>query len=357
MQLNIYKDAATKYHVEDLAGALIPGSRLSNILKELESGRSISNFTQEFLRNKGLFALLNYARNEINFNEFLRAAQPEQSARRMIAEERALKEQAEHNMQKEALLARMKLTQERMAAEKRAFDSDPKNIARAKQFKLREKYNLSLFIDKEDFPKLIDILRNIDKGIRMTEDELIWLLKNGNKNFKTYFTKELREGYHKNEAHFFESEFEKEKNPWSAVNASKHYRKCNKATKAVSLLSTIKVEGIKDRRLKSAIYTTHGGAKKDLEEWDEALSFGEQAHLMNPKSFHPCTLLGAVNIQTGRVEIGLDWYRKAVELGYDKESMDDELRGIFSHLEISKQRELRDHLLKIDYERYDWATD
>jgi hypothetical protein len=308
------------------------------------------------LFKNGLFALLRYAKNETSFAEFLRAAEPEQSARRRFAKERALEEQAEQNLQQEALQARMKLTQERMTAEKRAFDKNPKNKARAKQFELREKYNLSLFIDKDDYPKLMDILRRVDKGVRLPEDDFIWLWKNGNENYRTYFTKELRERYHRNEAEFYAGEFENDKNPWSAVNASKHYRKCNNAQKAVFLLSKINVPGIKDNRLKSAIYTTSGGAKRDLMEWDEALSLGEQAHLLNPKSFHPCTLLGAVNIQKGNVQLGLDWYRKAEELGYDRESIDDELRGIFNHLEISIQRELKEHLLNIDDERYDWTN-
>lgn len=356
MHSDIYKDTAIKYHVEDLPGALIPGSRLSNILKELENGRSISNYAHDFLFKNGLYALLRYTKNESNFAEFLRAAEPEQSARRRIAKERALEKQAEQNMQKEALQARMKLTQERMAAEKRAFDKNPKNKARAKQFELREKYNLSLFIDKDDYPKLMDILRRADKGVRLPEDEFIWLWKNGNENYRTYFTIELRERYHRNEAEFYAGEFGNDKNPWSAVNASKHYRKCSNAQKAVSLLSKINVPEIKDNRLKSAIYTTSGGAKRDLREWDEALKLGEKAHLLNSKSFHPCTLLGAVNIQNGNVQLGLEWYRKAEELGYDRKSIDDELRGIFNHLEISIQRELKEHLLNIDYERYDWTN-
>ncbi|MBB5347585.1 hypothetical protein JWG42_13140 [Desulfoprunum benzoelyticum] len=357
MHSDIYKDIAIKYHVEDLAGALIPGSRLSNILKELENGRSISNYAHDFLFKNALYALLRYTKNETNFAEFLKSAEPEQSARKRDAKERFLKEQSEQNLQREALQARMKVTQERIAAEKRSFDKSPKNKAKAKQFELRDKYNLSLFIDKDDYPKLMDILRTVDKGVRLPEEDFIWLWKNGNNNYRTYFTIELRERYHKNEAKFYAIEFENDKNPWSAVNASKHFRKCNSANKAVSLLSSIDVSRIKDKRLKSAIYTTYGGAKRDLMEWAEALSLGEQAHLLNPKSFHPCTLLGAVNIQTGNVGSGLEWYRKAEELGYNQEAIDDELRGIFNHLEISIQRELKEHLLNIDYERYDWTND
>ena len=62
---------------EDLAGALIHGSRLSNILQRLELGEgSISVLAQEFLRKEGLSALLRYAKNEYTFDEFLIVSEP-----------------------------------------------------------------------------------------------------------------------------------------------------------------------------------------------------------------------------------------------------------------------------------------
>lgn len=346
MYLDNYNELATKYRVEDLAGALIPGSRLSSILKHLELGEeSISNIAQEFLQSKGLSALLNYAKKEFTFAEFVRAAEKEQCERRLlaqtkgrIAEAEALREQAEQKLKEEAMQARLRQLQKRKAV-------------KTKQFKLREKYDLSFFIEKGDFPKLMNILRQVDNGSRLSEEEIVWLSTDGNE----YFTQKLRERFHKSEAEFHAGEFKKTKDTWSAVNASSHYRKCNESNTADSILNTIDVSVLKDLKLKSALCTTHGGVKRDLKKYNAAIGLGEQAHLFRPQDFRPCTLLGAVNMEIGHYDLGQSWYGKAVKRGYSEKSVDDELRSIFNCAEKSKQETLGNHLLKIDPVRYSWV--
>jgi len=197
----------------------------------------------------------------------------------------------------------------------------------------------------------MNILRKVENRVRLFEDEVVWLLTEG----EEYFTTELKKGFHQNEADFHAGEFKKSKDPWSAVNASSHYRKCKESKTADSMLSTIDIAGLKNRKLKSALCTTHGGVKRDIKEYDEALSLGEQAHLLTPKDFRPCTLLGAVNIEIGHFDLGHSWYGKAVKRGYSEKSMDDELRSIFKRAEKSKQEALRNDLLKRDSVRYRWA--
>jgi hypothetical protein len=344
-------DVAIKYRVEDLRGASIPGSRMTKILEQLESGQLLSNFTLEFLRPRGFLALYRFAQKEISFTDYLKAAEPEKSERCSAAEIKARKEEADQKVKREALQASAKREFERAAAKKRAYDNDPKNIARAKQNELRERYDLSYFIEQSDFPKIMNILRRVDNGIRLSEKEIVWLTTKG----REYYTIELREGYHWNEAEFYTGEFKKSKDPWSAVNASSHYRKCGRARTADSLLTTIGISKLKNARLKSALCTTHGGVKRDLRKYDDALNLGEQAHLFTPKDFRPCTLLGAVNIEIGHYDLGQSWYRKAVERGASEKSVDDDLRSIFMRAEKSKQEELRDHLLDIDPARYSWV--
>lgn len=344
-------EVAVKYQVEDLHGASIPGSRMTKILEQLESGQLLSNFTLEYLRQKGFHTLYCYAQKEISFADYLKAAENEKYERCSAAEIKALREEAEQKRKREALQARMRREQELAAAKKRAFDNDPKNIAKAKQNELRAKYDLSYFIEKNYFPKIMDILRRVDSGIRLSEEDIVWLTTKG----REYYTIELREGYHWNEAEFYSGEFKKRKDPWSAVNASSHYRKCGRAKTADSMLSTIGVTQLKNPKLKSALCTTHGGVKRDLRKYEDALRMGDQAHLLTPKDFRPCTLLGAVNIEVGNYDLGQSWYKKAVERGASEKSVDDDLRSIFMRAEKAKQEELRDHLLKIDPVRYSWV--
>lgn len=352
MHLDKYKKTAIKYYVDDLAGALIPGSRLSNLLNELELTKQISDNTKDFLHKKGLLALLSYSKSDITFSAFSKAAEIEQSVRRQIAEVLSLKKQAEA----EARVAELMRAQEQEAAKRRAFEKDPRTIAKAKQFKLREKYGLSCFIERTNFAKLMDILRRVDNGVRLSEEEVFWLSTEKDRLDTGYFTEELKERFHENEALFYRAEFEKSKKPWFAVNASSHYRKCKQPKTAESILCKIDVHSLKDLKLKSALCTTLGGVKRDLYQSDEALSLGKQAHDFTPQDFRPCTLIGAVYIEIGHYDLGQSWYKKAVDRGYSEKSVDNELRGIFMRAEKSKQEAIRAHFLSIDSKRFSWMN-
>jgi len=360
-----YAVMAGKYCVEDQGAALLPGTRITNILGLLESGLPISNIRLEYLRGKGLWALLQYARKEVGFAEFLKAAKSEQSARCLLKateiEQEKTKEklrEAEWRAKEAAMFDSIKRGRERVRAEKRAFDADPENIAKSKQLKLRGKYGFSQFVDKNHYPQLMDIVRRIDQGERLSKNEVAWLMTTGNKtdnSYKNYYTEELREGYHQNEAEFHANEFKKKKDPWLAVNASGHYRKGNRAAIADLMLSGIDVGRVKNLKLKSALCTTHGGVKRDLNKKEDALALGEQAHSLTPQDYRPCTLLGAVNIEMGHYELGHSWYAKAVDRGYTEEGVDAELRGIFMRADESEREKLREYLLEIDLYRYNWA--
>ena len=121
------------------------------------------------------------------------------------------------------------------------------------------------------------------------------------------------------------------------------------------MLKTIDVSVLKNTKLKSALFTTYGGVKRDLGEKYEALNLGEQAHLLTPQDFRPCTLIGAVNMEIGHFDLGHSWFLKAIKRGYTENSMDDELRSIFMRTEKSKKEALRKYLLKKNPVRYSWA--
>jgi len=345
MNLNNYKKIAVKYCVEDLPGSLLPGTPLSNVIKNLEvNEKPLSNIALSFLKRKGLLGLLQYAKKEVTFNEFLKIAREEQANRQIEhahllaeAEAKALKEQAEQKLKNEAIQARLR----------------QRSKAKAKQSRLKQKYGLDYFVERSCYPKLMHILRKVENRIRLTENDIIWL----NTEAEEYFTQELRESFHKNEAQFYKDKFKKDQNPWSAVSASSHYRKCREPENADSILSTIDVSKFKNKKIKSAISTTHAGVNRDLQKWDKALSLGEYAHQLTPKDFRPCTLLGAVHMETGNLTIGQSWYKKAIERGYSEESMDNELKTIFRRSDKTKKQALREHLLEIDPYRYSWVND
>lgn len=356
MSIQEYQNRARQYFVDDIESALLPCTPLSNTLKILEAkDKTVSGMLIKFLQRKQLLALLAYAKKECSFAEYLDLAKQEQTARISFIRAEAKRKA---KLQAEAQL-KMRLASDarRRAAEKkqREYDSDPRNIAKAKQIALRdalrEKYDLEHFIERYDFPRLMKILQKVDKGTRLTEKEVVWLNIDG----KEYFTKPLKIAFHCVEAEFYAGEFKKKKDPWLAVNASSHYRKCGKSITADQLLSTIKVKQLKNIKLKSAIYTTHGGVKRDLKNSQDALTLGEMAHKLTKKDFRPCTLLGAVNMENGAYDLGQAWYAKAIENGFSEKAMDSELRSIYLRLTKSEKASLRSHLHSIDSSRYRWA--
>lgn len=111
---------------------------------------------------------------------------------------------------------------------------------------------------------------------------------------------------------------------------------------------------LKTKKVKSAFRTTFGGVKRDLKEFDKALSFGNQAHIITPNNFRPCTLLGAVNMELGKYEEGQSWYEKARKLGAPQKLIDDDLRSILMGSDKSKRKDLAKFLYKNDPDRYSW---
>jgi hypothetical protein len=351
-------ELARKYFVEDLPVATTPGTRFHSVLEDINQGKPLPEKALLFLQEKGIFALQQLAQNEISYEAFSKMAASEQHNRKRVADaeiQNAETEQLkkiEQDKAREAVF-KVRYEHERQRAEeaRRQRESDPKYQAKIKNQKLRERYEIDSFIEKEHFSRLMNILHRLDEGNRLTVDDQLWLTRGDGQD---YFSEKLKAAFHEREAEFFKSEFKRTNDPWNAVNASSHYRKCDQPKKAHELLLSISTEKVKLSKLKSAILTTHGGAMRDLKRFDEALKFGDHAHNLTPKDYRPCTLLGAVNIEIGNYQIGSEWYQKAEERGASVKSIDNDLRAILSRADKNKREEIKAFLLKDDPERYKW---
>jgi hypothetical protein len=277
----------------------------------------------------------------------------EQAIRVEAARARRLVVEAEERARVAAVQARVKLAGEQAEAARLAREKEPRHIAKTKNRKLRAVYGIDTFVEQRCFGRLMEIVKSVDANQRLSPEDFVWLSSVG----KTYFSYPLRIAYHQLEADFFAREFKRTRDPWMAVNASGHYRKCKRPRDADSLFGTIKIEQQKSSKLKSALCTTRGGVMRDLERWDEALLFGEKAHAHKADDYRPCTLLGAIHMETGNYTLGQAWYAKAVERGATVDFVDQNLRKIFFRANKSKQAEMTEFLLGEDPTRYAWVTE
>ncbi len=342
MNDDILLKTANKYLLNDIEGACNPGGRFATILSKLETNGQLSSILLEFLRDRGFHALHRFAAGKIAFEDYRPLAQEEQNTRYRVAEKAAEKAEQE----RQTLARQMSERDEEM---QRAWE------AKRHSSELRRTYGFDEFIKRENFQKLMRLLHNLDKGERISDKDFIWLSTQGDDNYECYLTTEVKVCYHRIEAEYLSAEFKRTGDPWHAVNASGHFRKCEEPWRADQLLGGIKISQITDVKLQSGLYTTYGGVKRDLRQFNPAQEFGLRAHELTPSDFRPCTLLGAVHYEQGNFEQGRVWYAKAVERGFKEDQVDYELKTIFWRLDAEKQIEMRAYLLSLDPERYKWA--
>ncbi|NCA90173.1 MAG: hypothetical protein EOM92_15060 [Gammaproteobacteria bacterium] len=346
-----YRETALHYCVDDLPGATIPSSRLQNILASLQSGKPVTRLSLAYLQQRNLSALQRFAQGGLTYDAFRDLALVERSQRVETARVVRQALEAEQCAREAAMQEKLKLACEQAEAARRARERDPAYIAKVKNQKLRAQYGVDTFIEQHCFGRFMKILKSVDAGRRLQDEDVVWLSTTA----EEYFSEELRAAYHRLEAEFFSSEFARTSDPWMAVNASSHYRKCYEARKAKALLDAIDIDQQKSKKLKAALWTTRGGVMRDLSRWEEALSLGERAHAVRQDDYRPCTLLGAIHMETGHYSLGQEWYAKAIERGATIKSVDQDVRKIFFQADSAKQAEMRAFLLGEDPQRYAWA--
>lgn len=363
MSNDILLNTANKYLLDDLENATIPGGRFAIILEKFETDEKLSNTLLEFLKHRGFRALHLLAAGEITFADYLPLAQKEQDVRRAAAEKQAqrhkfLAEEAERERQilERRRRERDEAQQRAWMEEQRARMRDPRYQAKIRDRELRMKYGLEAFVEQTNYPKLMRLVRNLDKGLRVSKEDYDWLSTQDDENYDCYLTPAIEQRYHSIEAKHLVAEFKRTGDPWHAVNASGHFRKCDQPGQSEQLLGRIEISRVKGAKLQSALCTTHGGAKRDLRKFDMALELGIRAHELTPRDFRPCTLLGAVYYEQGNYEQGKKWYDEAVKRGFKESQVDNELKSIFSRLGRDMQVDMRNHLLSLDQERYEWAN-
>ncbi len=317
-----------EYFLDISKSELLITSRSKDILKKYKEKQSLTNFEEAYINEyliRSLSEFLpNFQKKIINKVELAR-----------VAEERVRQE---------------KLRQESIEKQK-PLESDPVYIAKQKEKALLKKYDINEYLSGTLPTKLSEILSKLDRETRLSEDEAVWLNTIG----KEFFSTKVRHKFHRLEADYYLQEYTKDtENIWNAINASSQLRKCQGSLEAEELLEKISINGIKNKKLLSAYFTTLGGVRRDLRKVKVAIDNASKAHNLTPDDYRPCTLLGAIYMETYQYTLGHEWYEKASERGATNQSINADLKSIISKMDKVKRNEMIEHLLKLDPYTYSW---
>ena len=217
---------------------------------------------------------------------------------------------------------------------------------------LRAKYNVSDYKDKSPSSNLYLILQKLDRQERLEATDVAWLTENE----LFYPNEKITIEYHKIEASFYEQEFYRTKNGWNLPSASSHWRKAGEAQTALKLTDDLDWDRVKDKKLKSALLTTRGGAYRDIQQLNKAEKCAKGAIEYQPDSHHPYTLMGAICYERGQYLEGDSWFNEAIKRGANPRDMDSEIKRVVRNAKNeNKRREVVEYLLKKDPSRYAWA--
>ncbi len=214
---------------------------------------------------------------------------------------------------------------------------------------LKEKYGVSQRTDSPD-SRLYSILQKLEEGERLEEMEVAWLTQ------EALLHSKIAIEHHTIEANFYEQEFKNTGSKWHLPSASSHWRKAGKPKRALELTDRLQWDTIKENKLKSALFTTRGGAFRDIGDLSEAEDCARQAMAHQPENYHPYTLMGAICYERGQYAKGDYWFNEAIKREANPRDMDAEIKRVVKNAkDESKRRKVVEHLLKKDPERYAWA--
>lgn len=333
-----------EYLLEDVHSATVPWSRLGKILNDISQGKRLSTLTQNYLESQNLVCLLRLSNGDITKTQYVEQAKQE----RDIRAEAALKAAEKAQLEKLELQKLIAIKQAEMWA---AIGRNPDQVSRNKKNKgIRERFDIYEFIDSQDLKPLMAILRRLDSESRLTESDTIWLTAMQ----KKYSLDTVFKNHHRLEADFFLDEYQRTSDIWKLVSASGHLRRCDRSGEAQTVLGKISSEMLNNKKLKSAFRTTQGGVMRDLDNRQEALKMAEEAHMLQPLNYRPCTLIGALKMEEHSVAEGHEWYEKAKSLGAPSDSVDADIRATLRKMKSADRQRVIKELLAIDSAHYKW---
>jgi tetratricopeptide (TPR) repeat protein len=162
-----------------------------------------------------------------------------------------------------------------------------------------------------------------------------------------------RRSFFRKLAEYYAGDYDSTRNPWSAIKASKFYRKAGLAHEALEITKGIKASS---SVVQAALLTTSGAALRDLEDMDSAEELALRARGLNSEGYWAPNLLAAVCFQTGRLEDGHDYAEEALKKGADPELQVETMKSVMASLSSKDRQRMVEFLVAHAPDLYAWMA-
>ncbi len=247
------------------------------------------------------------------------------------------------------LAEQLKLQQEKQA----------KLDTQQKQLKLQREIHEANHMDFEYFDiygikknsRVARLLSTLRKS-SITEEDLNWLIDKG------FCNDIVQKNYFLQLGHKHYQNWRQNKLPWELVNASATYRKADQQIQIQKIKQILDQvypykEVKNDKKLKSALLTTHGGVCRDLKQYVQGIKLAKEAHQCTPLNFRPCTLLGAIYLSIGEFTLGHEWYELAMARGFTQAGYDNDIKSVYFRASDEIKIKLKQNLIATGH-KYKW---
>jgi hypothetical protein len=206
---------------------------------------------------------------------------------------------------------------------------------------LKDKYFATSYREKSPLSPLYPILIKIDSDEFLEEGQIEFLKRN--RLFGTL-------------AIYCQRRYESTYEPWELVKASGYWRDNSQPDKSIQITEDLlNQHNSLNGRIRAAVFTTRGGAFRDLHRLEDAEHSANSAIQVDPKNYYPYNLLGAIYFERGNAEQGEVYFLKALELGAPQRSQEEQMKGALKNAGQAERQAVAQYLLQRDPVKYKWA--
>ncbi|GEM_PF-4995758 len=194
--------------------------------------------------------------------------------------------------------------------------------------------------------QILDLLEKIDRG-EIIEESGLRLLEQESKFALVVYHYQLYQN----------SGGMDEGNAWHLATACKFLRRCGMPDAVIAVTNKFPERGIINLYdgADAAVFTSRGGAFKDMSNLREARKCIDEALIFSPNSYHAYNCLGAIYHTEGNPYARDEAFSQAIRLGANPKTKDIEMIKVSNDPEAEMTSTVINYFLQKDYGKYAWV--